>query len=201
MRQLTQYKSSPLSAPWADRLGAEARQVSVHGQQHARPTAHPHESPTYHGLRQRRVRHDERTGSDAPDQQRQRQQQEHNSRVCCTVGGSKGGLLGKRGRPSPASLRQPSSHLWSLGAPAARGTDQTHPQGSASWLWLHGWLGEASLSLALAATPVRLGSGRRGGRDPGLVWLLARDFRNTAVPIFKFIRGHKISTQGVYLYS
>lgn len=128
MRQLTQYTSSPLSAPWADRPGAEARQVSVHGQQHARPTEHPHESPTYHGLRQRRVRHDERTGSDAPDQQRQRQQQEHNSRVCCTVGGSKGGLLGKRGRPSPASLRQPSSHLWSLGAPAARGTDQTHPQ-------------------------------------------------------------------------
>lgn len=174
MRQLTQYTSSPLSAPWADRLGAEARQVSVHGQQHARPTAHPHESPTYHGLRQRRVRHDERTGSDAPDQQRQRQQQEHNSRVCCQWVTRKEDCraVGKRGRPSPASLRQPSSHLWSLGAPAARGTDQTHPQGSASWLWLHGWLGEASLSLALAATPVRLGSGgAEGGRlDTIQVW-------------------------------
>lgn len=109
MRQLTQYTSSPLSAPWADRLGAEARQVSVHGQQHARPTAHPHESPTYHGLRQRRVRHDERTGSDAPDQQRQRQQQEHNSRVCCTVGDSKGGLPCRREAGSTVSCESPTA--------------------------------------------------------------------------------------------
>lgn len=199
MRQLTQYTSSPLSAPWADRPGAEARQVSVHGQQHARPTAHPHESPTYHGLRQRRVRHDERTGSDAPDQQRQRQQQEHNSRVCCTVGGSKGGLLGKRGRPSPASLRQPSSHLWSLGAPAARGTDAPSRLSVvvvAAWL---AWRGLLVARIGRHPRPSRFR--RRGGRDPGLVWLLARDFRSTAVTIFKFIRGHKISTQDVYLYS
>lgn len=167
MRQLTQYTSSPLSAPWADRLGAEARQVSVHGQQHARPTAHPHESPTYHGLRQRRVRHDERTGSDAPDQQWQRQQQEHNSRVCCTVGGSKGGLPCRREAGSTVSCESPTAVESSLVSGSPRGPwDGPDAPSRLSVVVVAAWLAWRGLLVArIGRHPRPSRFRRRGGRE------------------------------------